>query len=138
MEDRTFTSVQHDTAGKSQTSHNKSVAVNMGININKPYFEISAFVILASDRISVTRDCLVGTPCCFCLSSPAMKIQTEFLSLLCNCGATVTTRYVSGVSTGDEPGGGTLGGFQVSLWALQGRATQQLHRHILKRQISNL
>lgn len=51
MEDKSFTSVQHDTAGKPQASHNKSVTVNMETNINKPYFEIYVFVILASDCI---------------------------------------------------------------------------------------
>lgn len=51
MENKTFTSFQHYTAGKSQTFHNKSVTVNVGTNI-KPYFEVSVLVIPASGYIS--------------------------------------------------------------------------------------
>lgn len=70
MENKTFSSVQHDPSGKSQTCHHKSVTVNMGKNINKPYFKIPAFVILASDCISDQR----------LLSGPILLLLPKFTS----------------------------------------------------------
>lgn len=80
MKYKTFISGQHDNIGKLQMSHNQSVTVTMGTNIDTAYFELSAFIIPIFDGFS-DPNCSLSTSCCFHLSSPAMKIRTEFLSL---------------------------------------------------------
>lgn len=115
-------------------SHNQSVTVTTGTNKDTACFEISAIIIPTSDGIS-DQNCLVSTSCCFHLSSPAMKIHTEFLFLLSYWSHSDRDMYLRSQHMGLVhwwdlrwfPGWFSLGS--------PGRATQQLLS--LTRQISN-